>query len=118
MSLWLADKASGRPPTQTPQIEVDSNLFLLESRVDHETAPHLAGCRLTDISTPPVLSLMKFEENHSLACVCPRKQHTTSSALEFFASDQRSEQEIGLHATASLGPRSRCLTPSGWQCPL
>ena len=90
VSLWLADKASGRPPTQAPHIELDSNLFLLESRVSHETAPHLAMRLLVDSFSRPRLSLMNImsaEENHSLAYVRPREQLPISSALDFFVSD-------------------------------
>ena len=68
MSLWLADKASGSPPTQTPYIDVDDNLFLLESRMGHATAPHLAGCQLMGLSTRTGLTLMNImsaEENQS-----------------------------------------------------
>lgn len=94
MSLWLADKASGRPHTQAPHIELDSNLFLLESRVSHGTAPHLAMRLLVDFSSRPRLTLMNImsaEENHSLACICPREQPIVSSALEFFLRASRSK---------------------------
>lgn len=109
MSLWLADKASGRPLTQTSYTELDSNLFLLESRVGHETAPHLAGSQLMDLSTHFAFA---ERDTDSLACVCPRKQHTASSALGFFASGQWGLKIIP-HATDGFSLRSQCLARNG-----
>ena len=89
--VTVACRQSFRDPlTQTPYIHLDSNLFLLDSGVSHETAPHLAMRLLVDSFSRPRLSLMNImsaEENHSLAYVRPREQLPISSALDFFVSD-------------------------------
>jgi len=79
MSLWLADKASGRPPTQTPHINLKRNRFLLESRVGRETAPHLASRQLKNL----LKARIEFDEHH----VCRREQWS-SMCLPAGAADQ------------------------------
>lgn len=70
--VTVACRQSFRDPlTQTPYINLDSNLFLLDPRVGHETAPHLAG------GTPAYGFLLKVKIGFDEHNVCRREPQSS-----------------------------------------